>query len=286
MNYRQYTSSHEFVFLLKENTLSSGVCNDSWSHKIMLQIDKKQKSTKNNHHEIFLDVKNANATTSMSHATTPMKPNLRTFIHSSNNCWNEKFPENIQIIFFLTFFSSFFFAQKVLFFTQFLRKDREHWSKLTNLEKDFLRFSRRIQSVSTLCYKKTLDFNWSFPMSKKVWLASDALLFKLILLLKIFYTEFYDKQLFTSIQIYFSWKFKQQENYRKIDFSRLFQYITINFWNFSSYWDWIFFGCSLDKIKQRTVRKHQITIHLKILQKKTNSTNKWTTTFDFLKLSF
>ena len=191
LNYYQYRWSHEFVFLLKENTLSSGVCNHSWSHKIMLQIDKKQKSTKNNHHEIFLDVKSANATTSMSHATTPMKPNSKTFIHCSNNCWNEKFPENIQIIFFLTFFSSFFFAQKVLFFTQFLSKDREHWSKLTNLEKDFLRFRCRIQSVITLYYKKTLDFNWSFPISKKVWLASDALLLTMAnSILSIFFSFF------------------------------------------------------------------------------------------------
>jgi len=81
----------------------------------MLKMDKKQKSTKNNHHEFFLDVKNANATASMSHATTPMSPKMKTYIHSSNNSRNEKLPQNIQIIFFLPFFSFVFFAQNVLF---------------------------------------------------------------------------------------------------------------------------------------------------------------------------
>ena len=73
----------------------------------------------------------------MSHATTPVKPNLKTFIHSSNRCWNEKFPENMQIIFFLTFFSSFFFCPEsfVLYAhfwgrTENIGQNQQIWKKI------------------------------------------------------------------------------------------------------------------------------------------------------------
>ena len=52
-------------------------CSKSLLFPQMLKMDKKQNSTKNNHHKNFFDVKNANDTPLMSHATAPVKPNLK-----------------------------------------------------------------------------------------------------------------------------------------------------------------------------------------------------------------